>query len=141
MVAGAGDPHVSPSTFVHGDSPTTGTMWENAGVIAFDKLKLTNNRVASGSGQICLHSMHKYVPKIRVQPIGACQEGEDFFGGGEELGKRYMSSCSPSDLSPLGSLDSLLDPTRGTTFVFPETVFTTVTAYQNQQVRIHHVHV
>ncbi len=33
----------------------------------------------------------------------------------------------------------LIDPSKATTFVFPETVFTTVTAYQNQQVRRHHV--
>ena len=30
----------------------------------------------------------------------------------------------------------LIDESKATTFVFPETVFTTVTAYQNQQVRL-----
>lgn len=73
MVAGAGDPQPSPSTFVHGDSPASGNMWESQGVISFDKLKLTNNRSSIVQGQICLHSMHKYIPRIHIQPLSADQ--------------------------------------------------------------------
>ena len=70
----------------------------------FDKLKLTNNRACAAiQGQICLHSMHKYLPKVHVR----CEDSND-----SNLTKTPTTS----------------------TFVFPETVFTTVTAYQNQQV-------
>ena len=76
MVAGAGDtsPSSSSSHFVHGDSPTTGQQWMGQ-VVSFDKLKLTNNRqsspeAAAAQGHICLHSMHKYVPRIHIQKLG-----------------------------------------------------------------------
>ncbi len=66
MVAGAGDPLPSANVFVHGDSPALGEMWTSQGSVSFDKLKLTNNRSTIISGQVCLHSMHKYLPKIFV---------------------------------------------------------------------------
>eukprot|EP00094_Tigriopus_californicus_P011487 TCALIF_11092-PA protein Name:"Similar to TBX18 T-box transcription factor TBX18 (Homo sapiens)" AED:0.06 eAED:0.06 QI:0/0.85/0.75/0.87/0.85/0.75/8/2523/452 len=110
MVAGAGDPQPCPSTFVHGDSPASGNMWESQGVISFDKLKLTNNRSSIVQGQICLHSMHKYIPRIHVQPLSADQ----------------IKSGS--------TMEALLDIDQSVSFTFPETVFTTVTAYQNQQI-------
>ena len=79
MVAGAGDPHLSPNLFVQGDSISLGQHWESQGAISFDKLKLTNNRSMTSSNsssssspsnpQICLHSMHKYLPKIHVQEV------------------------------------------------------------------------
>ena len=74
MVAGAGDPPPSPNTFVHGDSPTTGALWASAGVVAFDKLKLTNNRAAVQPGQVCLHSMHRYSPRVNVQEVSRPQD-------------------------------------------------------------------
>ena len=104
MVAGAGDPQPSPNIFLHGDSPATGRVWMTQGAVAFDKLKLTNNRACAAiQGQICLHSMHKYLPKVHVR----CEDSND---------------------------SNLTKTPTTTTFVFPETVFTTVTAYQNQQV-------
>lgn len=96
MIAGAGDPHTQPTTFVHGDSPASGRIWMSQSAITFDKLKLTNNRAgAVPNAQVCLHSMHKYLPRILIKST------ED-------------EQCI--------------------SFNFPETVFTTVTAYQNQQV-------
>ena len=78
MVAGAADPQPSPNTFVHGESAMTGRKWESQGLISFDKLKLTNNRASIVQGQICLHSMHKYWPKVHVQavPDGVENSGE-----------------------------------------------------------------
>lgn len=59
--------------------------------------------------QIILHSMHKYQPRVHV------------------IRKDFSSDLSPTKPVPVG------DGVK--TFNFPETVFTTVTAYQNQQVR------
>lgn len=58
--------------------------------------------------QIILHSMHKYQPRVHV------------------IRKECGEELSPVRTIPAG------EGTR--TFSFPETVFTTVTAYQNQQV-------
>lgn len=58
--------------------------------------------------QIILHSMHKYQPRVHV------------------IRKECGEELSPVRAVPAG------EGTR--TFSFPETVFTTVTAYQNQQV-------
>lgn len=60
--------------------------------------------------QIILHSMHKYQPRVHV------------------IRKDFSSDLSPTKPVPVG------DGVK--TFNFPETVFTTVTAYQNQQVRV-----
>ena len=78
MVAGAGDPPPNPNTFLHGDSPSSGNAWNSTqNVISFDKMKLTNNRASIMQGQICLHSMHKYQPKIHIQTIDKEHEGLD----------------------------------------------------------------
>lgn len=64
--------------------------------------------VFSCPAQIILHSMHKYQPRVHV------------------IRKECGEELSPVRTVPAG------EGTR--TFSFPETVFTTVTAYQNQQV-------
>ncbi|XP_047987621.1 T-box transcription factor TBX20-like [Leguminivora glycinivorella] len=71
-------------------------------VVSFEKVKLTNNEMDK-NGQIVLNSMHRYQPRIHLVKVRD--------GGGP-----------------------ITDLTREQhrTFVFPETVFTAVTAYQNQ---------
>ena len=115
MVAGAGDPLPSSSLFLHGDSPCLGEMWSAQGAIVFDKLKLTNNRCTIIQGQICLHSMHKYLPKLVVVPLSTEQTNMS----SETLLRHFEEFGMPSNAEE---------------FVFPETAFITVTAYQNQQV-------
>ena len=61
----------------------------------------------SSSFQIILHSMHKYQPRIHIL-------------------KKKDTTDATLDVDRPSSLKK--------TFTFPETVFTTVTAYQNQQV-------
>ena len=116
MVAGAGDPLPSSGLFLHGDSPCLGEMWSAQGSVVFDKLKLTNNRCTIIQGQICLHSMHKYLPKLYVIPLSKDQANL----GSEMLLRQFEEYGIPSGAEE---------------FVFPETAFITVTAYQNQQVR------
>lgn len=106
MVAGSGDPPLSPSVYVHPDSPATGQLWMAQGVVAFDKLKLTNNRRPLVRGQVSLHSMHKYLPRVHI--------------------------LETTDLETPAEQQASVE--RALTYTFPETAFTTVTAYQNQQI-------
>ena len=115
MVAGAGDPLPSSSLFVHGDSPCLGEMWSAQGSIVFDKFKLTNNRCTIIQGQTCLHSMHKYLPKVLVVPLS----NDQIHMSSETLLRHFEEFGVPSNADE---------------FVFPKTAFITVTAYQNQQV-------
>jgi hypothetical protein len=81
-----------PSTFVHGDSPATGQVWSSQGVVSFDKMKVTNNRSSLSSvamlGQVCLHSMHKYVPRIHVQKVENCSRGQNLSAAVDDDGER-----------------------------------------------------
>ncbi|XP_007471602.1 PREDICTED: T-box transcription factor TBX22-like, partial [Lipotes vexillifer] len=107
MVAGNTDHScITPRFYVHPDSPCSGETWMRQ-IISFDRVKLTNNEM-DDKGHIILQSMHKYKPRVHV-----------------------MKQESRVDMSRIQSL-----PAEGVkTFSFKETEFTTVTAYQNQQVK------
>ncbi|KAK6473626.1 T-box mRNAion factor TBX22-like [Huso huso] len=106
MVAGNTDHScITPRLYIHPDSPCSGETWMRQ-VISFDRVKLTNNEM-DDKGHIILQSMHKYTPRVHV-----------------------ILHDPRFDLSQIQSL-----PAEGvTTFSFRETEFTTVTAYQNQQI-------
>ncbi|XP_006625898.1 T-box transcription factor TBX18 isoform X1 [Lepisosteus oculatus] len=106
MVAGNADSPVPPRVYIHPDSPASGETWMRQ-VISFDKLKLTNNEL-DDQGHIILHSMHKYQPRVHI------------------IRKECGEDLSPVKSVPVGE--------GVKAFSFPETVFTTVTAYQNQQI-------
>ncbi|CAL8332076.1 T-box transcription factor TBX22 [Gadus morhua] len=106
MVAGNTDHScISPRLYVHPDSPCAGETWMRQ-VISFDRVKLTNNEM-DDKGHVILQSMHKYKPRVHV-----------------------IRHDPRADLSQMQTL-----PAEGVhSFSFPETEFTTVTAYQNQQI-------
>ncbi|XP_068181978.1 T-box transcription factor TBX22 [Antennarius striatus] len=106
MVAGNTDHScISPRLYVHTDSPCSGETWMRQ-IISFDRVKLTNNEM-DDKGHIILQSMHKYKPRVHI-----------------------IQHDPRLDLSQIQSL-----PAEGVhSFSFPETEFTTVTAYQNQQI-------
>ncbi|XP_053130208.1 T-box transcription factor TBX22 [Hemicordylus capensis] len=106
MVAGNTDHScITPRLYIHPDSPCSGETWMRQ-IISFDRVKLTNNEM-DDKGHIILQSMHKYKPRVHV-----------------------IVQDSRFDLSQIQSL-----PAAGVqTFSFKETEFTTVTAYQNQQI-------
>ncbi|XP_027879746.1 T-box transcription factor TBX15 isoform X1 [Xiphophorus couchianus] len=106
MVAGNADSPVPPRVYIHPDSLASGDTWMRQ-VVSFDKLKLTNNEL-DDQGHIILHSMHKYQPRVHII--------------------RKDSSSELSANKPVPSGEGVK------TFSFSETVFTTVTAYQNQQI-------
>ncbi|KAG6934341.1 T-box 22 [Chelydra serpentina] len=106
MVAGNTDHScITPRLYIHPDSPCSGETWMRQ-IISFDRVKLTNNEM-DDKGHIILQSMHKYKPRVHV-----------------------ILQDSRFELAQIQSL-----PAEGVkTFSFKETEFTTVTAYQNQQI-------
>ncbi|XP_012279138.1 T-box transcription factor TBX20 [Orussus abietinus] len=102
-VAGKADPPAPARLYVHPDSPFTSEQLLKQ-VVSFEKVKLTNNDM-DRHGHLVLNSMHKYQPRIH-------------------LVKRPDTGAS----DPIEDLEQ--EPHK--TFIFPESVFTAVTAYQNQ---------
>ncbi|XP_022244298.1 T-box transcription factor TBX15-like, partial [Limulus polyphemus] len=105
MVAGKGNQLRVGTRYIHPDSPANGRQWM-AQTVSFDKLKLTNNKHPLLKGQVVLHSMQKYQPRICI--------------------KRVDNTGSSKGV--------MAETTEVKSFVFPETSFFTVTAYQNQQI-------
>ncbi|CAG9814765.1 unnamed protein product [Phaedon cochleariae] len=104
VVAGKADPVSPPRIHVHPDSPATGAQWMKQ-TVSFDKLKLTNNQL-DDNGHIILNSMHRYQPRFHIV---------------------YLPPKN-SNISEEHCGDNFK------TFVFPETSFTAVTAYQNHRI-------
>ncbi|KAL0133202.1 hypothetical protein PUN28_000752 [Cardiocondyla obscurior] len=104
LEAGKADPPAPARLYVHPDSPFTGEQLRKQ-VVSFEKVKLTNNDMDK-HGQIVLNSMHRYQPRI------------------------HLVRCRHSDDSGLHITD--LEKEEHKTFIFPEAIFTAVTAYQNQ---------
>uniref|UniRef100_UPI00358F4F54 T-box transcription factor TBX15-like isoform X2 n=1 Tax=Myxine glutinosa TaxID=7769 RepID=UPI00358F4F54 len=104
-VAGTADAPPPSRVYVHPDSPAMGRAWTRQ-LVSFERVKLTNNET-DAQGHLILHSMHRYQPRVHV----------------------LKSSAAPD---PLPACLPVLPGLH--TFCFPETVFTTVTAYQNQQI-------
>uniref|UniRef100_A0A6G1S9V6 T-box transcription factor TBX20 n=1 Tax=Aceria tosichella TaxID=561515 RepID=A0A6G1S9V6_9ACAR len=137
QVAGKADPPPSnPRLYPHPDSPFNGDLLSRQ-VISFEKVKLTNNEMDK-SGHIILNSMHKYQPRVHLMEIKPTlvnqpptTQQQQINGKLNHSSSRYSShhqqqanSCQPQQPPPAEG--------DYRTFVFPETVFTAVTAYQNQ---------
>ncbi|KAM0732205.1 T-box transcription factor TBX20 [Formica fusca] len=104
LEAGKADPPAPARLYVHPDSPFTGDQLLKQ-IVSFEKVKLTNNDMDK-HGQIVLNSMHRYQPRI------------------------HLVRCRHTDDSSLHITD--LQKEEHKTFIFPEAIFTAVTAYQNQ---------
>ncbi|NXM98567.1 EOMES protein, partial [Sylvia borin] len=91
--------------YVHPESPNTGAHWMRQ-EISFGKLKLTNNKGANNNNaqMIVLQSLHKYQPRLHI--VEVTEDG----------------------------VEDLNDSSKTQTFVFPETQFIAVTAYQNTDI-------
>ncbi|XP_038111082.1 T-box protein H15 isoform X1 [Culex quinquefasciatus] len=104
LVAGKADPPPPPRLYAHPDTPIGADALRKQ-VISFEKVKLTNNEMDK-NGQIVLNSMHRYQPRIHLVRLVPGQN-------------------IPTTPKELQEVDHK-------TYVFPETIFTAVTAYQNQ---------
>ncbi|XP_047516029.1 T-box transcription factor TBX20-like isoform X2 [Pieris napi] len=103
LVAGKADPPAPARLYPHPDSPFSGDQLRKQ-VVSFEKVKLTNNEMDK-NGQLVLNSMHKYQPRIHLV-----------------LRREGAVNAPITDL----------EQEEFKTFIFPECVFTAVTAYQNQ---------
>ncbi|WKX93639.1 hypothetical protein Q1695_011138 [Nippostrongylus brasiliensis] len=104
LTAGKAEPAPKNRLYLHPDSPYTGEQLLKQ-VVSFEKAKLTNNEIDK-AGHLILNSMHKYQPRIHVVRRSK----------GQHLDQNKMN---------------LADEVHRT-FVFTETQFMAVTAYQNQ---------
>uniref|UniRef100_A0A182U2V2 T-box domain-containing protein n=1 Tax=Anopheles melas TaxID=34690 RepID=A0A182U2V2_9DIPT len=104
LVAGKADPPPPARLYAHPDTPLGADALRKQ-VISFEKVKLTNNEMDK-NGQIVLNSMHRYQPRIHLARLGPGQN----------------IPITPKELAEVDHK----------TYVFPETIFTAVTAYQNQ---------
>ncbi|KAI1309477.1 T-box transcription factor TBX20 [Halotydeus destructor] len=104
LVAGKADPPSPARLCTHPDAPFSGDQLRKTPV-SFEKLKLTNNEMDK-QGQMVLNSMHRYQPRVHL----------------------VLRSDPSTSNSPVTDLEC----ERYKTFVFPECIFTAVTAYQNQ---------
>ncbi|CAD5212900.1 unnamed protein product [Bursaphelenchus okinawaensis] len=110
QTCGKAEPSPQARLYLHPDSPHDGRGLDN-NIITFEKAKLTNNADDTRVGHLVLNSMHKYQPRVHVVI--------------RRDGKRSrMFDPSSSDF------DIRNEEYR--TFVFDETKFMAVTAYQNQ---------
>ncbi|XP_028332218.1 T-box transcription factor TBX21 [Gouania willdenowi] len=91
--------------YMHPDSPNTGAHWMRQEV-SFSKLKLTNNKGSTNNvaQMVVLQSLHKYQPRLHIVEVK--EDGSD---------DPFLSS-------------------KTQTFIFPETQFIAVTAYQNADI-------
>lgn len=93
--------------YVHPESPATGEEWMR-NTIDFTRCKLTNN-IRDKRGHILMQSMHKYQPRIHII---------------------YWNGALPLHIDPI----ELLRIGCRKEFVFLQTQFIAVTAYQNSQI-------
>ncbi|KAI1708026.1 t-box domain-containing protein [Ditylenchus destructor] len=113
--SGKADAHPPNRTYMHPDSPFTVSQLLASPNISFEKAKLTNNTETDVKDKLLiLNSMHKYQPRVHVLEWSKSQEFPLPNGGHDVDLKDY--------------------PGRYKTFVFKETRFMAVTAYQNQLV-------
>ncbi|XP_072305358.1 uncharacterized protein mgab [Eucyclogobius newberryi] len=89
--------------YSHHYSPCTGAEWMKV-LVSFKKLKVTNNS-GDQEGNIILHSLHRYIPRLHVVP-------------------------APDSVMPTADQPVVVGP-ESMTFTFPQTEFMAVTTYQN----------
>ncbi|OAF68046.1 T-box protein 20 [Intoshia linei] len=102
LIAGKADIQNKNNIYLHPDGVQLGKNLLNRS-ISFEKLKLTNNN-NNKHGHIVLNSMHKYEPRIHIVKVSTTLKAN--YKNWEKQDHR--------------------------TFIFPNTVFIVVTAYQNQ---------
>lgn len=151
QVAGKADPSAEPRLYPHPDSPFNGDLLSRQ-VISFEKVKLTNNEMDK-SGHIILNSMHKYQPRVHLLELKLPQttashhqttsksaftslNDHHHLHHHQNNNHNHHSNNNNNNHHQQQQQQQIqpphLDIEDYKTFVFPETVFTAVTAYQNQ---------
>lgn len=112
LVVGKADPPLESKLCIYPHGPFTSELLYKH-IVSFEKVKITNNEMDK-SGHIILNTMHKYQPRFHLIKI------DD------------SSKFSHEQVSLQVSKD--LETFEYKTFIFPETSFIAVTAYQNRLV-------
>ncbi|KAF8572345.1 hypothetical protein P879_02547 [Paragonimus westermani] len=134
--AGKADPQVTNRIYIHADGLAKGSHWMRQAIL-FDKLKLTNNAFdkndhvsfAFTKGVVILNSMHKFQPRLHVISVPQLElvdAAHSVPKGNESIFPRYLEHTL--NCEGLRHLKK--------TFVFEETKFFAVTAYQNHRVSV-----
>ncbi|CRL05034.1 CLUMA_CG018034, isoform A [Clunio marinus] len=128
MVAGKADPEMPKRMYIHPDSPSTGEQWMQK-VVSFHKLKLTNN-ISDKHGFVSIQIILLF-PLI----LFICHILHD---GGSQAGYctilNSMHKYQPR-FHLVRTTDILKLPySTFRTYVFKETEFIAVTAYQNEKI-------
>uniref|UniRef100_A0A8D0V5L6 T-box transcription factor 3 n=1 Tax=Sus scrofa TaxID=9823 RepID=A0A8D0V5L6_PIG len=119
MVAGKADPEMPKRMYIHPDSPATGEQWMSK-VVTFHKLKLTNN----------ISDKHGFT--LAFPSDQATWQGNYSFGTQTILNS--MHKYQPR-FHIVRANDILKLPySTFRTYLFPETEFIAVTAYQNDKI-------
>ena len=119
VMAGKADPEMPKRMYIHPDSPSTGEQWMQK-VVSFHKLKLTNN-IADKHGFVSINHTPQAYPLIEQIPL------QTILNSMHKYQPRFH----------LVRANDLLKLPYSTfrTYVFKETEFIAVTAYQNEKVR------
>lgn len=141
QVAGKADPSAEPRLYPHPDSPFNGDLLSRQ-VISFEKVKLTNNEMDK-SGHIILNSMHKYQPRVHLLELSnksSTSLNDHHHNNNHHHSSHHQHHHHNSNHQQHHNQNHHQQQQQQQqpeiedyrTFVFPETVFTAVTAYQNQ---------
>ncbi|PAV80207.1 hypothetical protein WR25_20085 [Diploscapter pachys] len=125
MVAGKADPEMPKRMYIHPDSPATGEHWMAKGA-NFNKLKLTNN----------MSDKHGYV-KRQIERRLVTGEGKRAVRREKSMDETILNSMHKYQprLHVVRCAEIVNLPySTFRTFVFKETEFIAVTAYQNEKV-------
>jgi len=128
-VAGKADTNSPPRIHVHPDSPTKGSQWMKQ-VISFDKLKLTNNQL-DDNGHVKDPNNPNISRKISQSECVLYQKLTNFQIILNSM-HRYQPRFHVVYINP--KTEDVSRTENFKTFIFPETKFTAVTAYQNHRV-------
>ncbi|XP_050434593.1 optomotor-blind protein-like isoform X2 [Adelges cooleyi] len=121
MVAGKADPEMPKRMYIHPDSPSTGEQWMQK-VVSFHKLKLTNNisdKHGFGLNQFSLQTINRPYDRFHRFP-------ETILNSMHKYQPRFHLVRANDIIK--------LPYSTFRTYVFKETEFIAVTAYQNEKI-------
>ncbi|XP_025422751.1 optomotor-blind protein-like isoform X2 [Sipha flava] len=121
MVAGKADPEMPKRMYIHPDSPSTGEQWMQK-VVSFHKLKLTNNisdKHGFGLNQFSLQTVNRPINRFHRFP-------ETILNSMHKYQPRFHLVRANDIIK--------LPYSTFRTYVFKETEFIAVTAYQNEKI-------
>ncbi|XP_021949014.1 optomotor-blind protein isoform X3 [Folsomia candida] len=125
MVAGKADPEMPKRMYIHPDSPSTGEQWMQK-VVSFHKLKLTNN----------ISDKHGFCPTMQLMAAFGAMQSNWNTNNGDRDGTILNSMHKYQPRFHLVRANDILKLPYSTfrTYVFKETEFIAVTAYQNEKI-------